>query len=330
MTQLLYERIIKRGTVNEPKGKPEPQYALPATVNWMRALRIVCKHENISFVNARSAYLAKGSGKRSLPELAVNSIYEQLFLALHHLSALSAMRSMPNAADISRLSILGWYYGVYNLASAAICARDGSIQETHEGTARQWYSQIVQNGLSLHPFDTDVPSLVKADAQTVIKSASNYGKGTLKSTPTDLEQAEGALLEYTSGSVSWYRWKNEEKVKRSKEFKALGVNNFRTKCAQQLRDDRLSKRSLGFLHQAFRYRGKANYREALFLSYGASTNTILGQYADDLYQVLCAFVAMGGAYCSVSLGKDNWNAFVKDVRNHAAFSMPGTNVWSTI
>ena len=30
---MLYDRIIKQGTINEPKGKPAPDFALPSTVN---------------------------------------------------------------------------------------------------------------------------------------------------------------------------------------------------------------------------------------------------------------------------------------------------------
>jgi hypothetical protein len=35
---MLYDRIIKQGTINEPGGKPDPQFALPSIVNWMHAL----------------------------------------------------------------------------------------------------------------------------------------------------------------------------------------------------------------------------------------------------------------------------------------------------
>jgi hypothetical protein len=38
---MLYDRIINQGTINEPGGKPDPQFALPSTVNWMRSLRIL-------------------------------------------------------------------------------------------------------------------------------------------------------------------------------------------------------------------------------------------------------------------------------------------------
>ncbi len=330
MAQILYERIIKYGTVNEPNGKPEPQFALPATVNWMRSLRIVCDENKTCFEEARSAYLKMGCAERNRSDLEINSIFEQLFLALHHLSALSALNHIGNRSDAARIGIMGWYYGTYNLASAMICARDGSLQETHEATARQWYSQIVCNQLCLPPFDTKVSSLVKRDSDVEIKASLNYGKGTLKRTPTSLAEAQGALLEYTSGTANWYRWKKEEEVKRSKDFKALGRSDFRSRAAREMRDAQLKRRQIGFLHQAFRYRGKANYREALFLSYGANTNTILEKFISDMQEVLTAFVAMGGAYCSVTLGDELWNAFVQDVQHHAAFSMPVIDVWAKI
>jgi len=34
----LYKRITETGTLSEPNGVPNPIYALPSTINWMRAL----------------------------------------------------------------------------------------------------------------------------------------------------------------------------------------------------------------------------------------------------------------------------------------------------
>jgi hypothetical protein len=35
---MLYDRIIKQGTINEPGGKPDPQFVLPSIVNRMHSL----------------------------------------------------------------------------------------------------------------------------------------------------------------------------------------------------------------------------------------------------------------------------------------------------
>ena len=129
MMGLLYDRIILGGTINEPKGKPEPQFALPSTVNWMRALRLLCESDNLNFETALTSY--KNEGKRAMTELVENTVMEQLFLALHHLSALEKMADVEKNSDYARLGILAWYYGITNAASAMTAAKDGSFQEDH-------------------------------------------------------------------------------------------------------------------------------------------------------------------------------------------------------
>jgi len=116
-------------------------------------------------------------------------------------------------------------------------------------------------------------------------------------------------------------------LKRNRDFKALEVDNFRTKKAQVLRDQWLSRKPVGFLHQAARYRGKANYREALFLAYGNGTETILAGYIEEMHEVLKAFLSMAGAFASRKLGKQLWSEFVADVDAKKAFSASASKVW---
>ena len=82
------------------------------------------------------------------------------------------------------------------------------------------------------------------------------------------------------------------------------MDSFRSKPARALRNEWLGRRSVGFLDQAIRYRGKANYREALFLGYGLHTEAILTDFVDDMYAVLKAFLTMAGAFSRRKLGKD--------------------------
>ncbi len=326
MARLLYDSIIKNGTVNEPKGKPEPEFALPATVNWMASLRAACSEEKLNFNNC-CVYYNSNFKRRNLEELQLNSIYEQLFLSLNYLSGIDFLRQSKNPSDVARMGILSWYYGVYNAASAMICARDGSLQETHERTARQWYSQIVCNELALRPFDANISSLVSFNIKREVDNYRGSSSGSLKKKLSTDGDINGVLAEYISGTATWYRSRSEEKIRGGKEFSALGVENFRTKAARNLRDKALEKKSIGFLHQAYRYRGKANYREALFLAYGKTANSIMSEFIDDLFFVLFAFISMSGAYCALSMGATDWNAFIEDVKANSAFSYNVDQVW---
>lgn len=323
---MLYDRIIKQGTINEPKGKPDPQFALPATVNWMRALRLLVEHEGIGFTKA-SAFYGQAS-RRKMPVLEENTVFEQLLLGLHHLSALERFRNGVTEADYARVGILAWYYGVANAASAMTAAQSGSFQEDHAGTAQVWDVQIASRGLAMAPFNWRVSSLIektyKADAATFKASSS----GKLITEPRTPHEALGAAAEYLSGTAKWQVWRTTEDLRTSREFKALGVSDFRTKAARELRNDRLKKKAVGFLHQASRYRGKANYREALFLAYGPGTETTLSGFSADLTIVLRAFLAMAGAFAKRKLGKNLWAEFVTDVDAKKAFTIRAADVWS--
>jgi len=322
---MLYDRIIKQGTINEPGGKPDPQFALPSTVNWMRALRILVEDQGINFATAEAFYNKQGKG--TMDVLVENTVMEQLLLGLHHLSALEQFRSGLKASDYARVGILAWYYGVANAASAMTAAQSGSFQEDHAGTARLWDSDIAARGLAMMPFDWRVSSLVESVYRPEIDAYKSGSTGKLLSKPTTASDALGAAAEYLSGTASWHVWRVREDLMKTADFKALNVKDFRSKDARALRDSRLSKKSVGFVHQASRYRGKANYREALFLAYGASTETYLTGFADDLAIVLRGFLAMAGAFCKRKIGTALWTEFVSDVDARRAFSTRAADIW---
>jgi hypothetical protein len=81
------------------------------------------------------------------------------------------------------------------------------------------------------------------------------------------------------------------------------------------------------LHQASRYRGKANYRDAIYLAYGAFVPTLLSGFVGDMLVVLKAFAAMAGAYCSLRVGKAVWTDFVDDLDRKEAISVSPRDLW---
>ena len=228
----------------------------------------------------------------------------------------------------TRVGILAWYYGIANAASAMTAAQNGSFQEDHAGTASMWDRDIAARSLAMEPFSWRVSSLVETIFSPEVNAYRGGSASTLLSPLTTASEVLGAAAGYLSGSAKWYVWKTTEDVRKSPDFKRLGVNDFRTKAARTLRDARLSQRSTGFVHQASRYRGKANYREALFLAYGKSTEAILKGFVTEQAFVLRAFLAMAGAFSSRKLGKVLWDEFVADVDANRAFSTSAAGVWS--
>lgn len=323
---MLYERIIEQGTVGEPEGKPDPDYALPSTVNWMRSLCLLAAHHNVTFPGATAFYAQQG--RRQMTAQVENTVLEQLFLALHHLSGLERLAAAGADGDLGRIGVVAWYYGISNAASAMIAAQNGSFQEDHSNTARMWDEQIVAAGHAMEPFRWRVSSLVESTFAPEVEAIRAGSGGNLQRTPYGVEDARGVAASYLSGSAKWYAWLNTEHVRESSEFRRLGVANFRTKAARELRDRRLAARRIGFLHQAFRYRGKANYREALFLAYGRGTPAVLNGFVTDQAAVLKAFLAMAGAFAARKLGRELWREFVADVEAKRAFSLSPTAVWS--
>lgn len=267
-------------------------------------------------------------GRASDGRAGGNSVLEQLLLSLHHLSALEQLRGATRASDFSRIGILAWYYGIANAASAMTAAQSGAFQEDHAGTARVWDADIAARGLAMAPYGWRVSTLVEKDYKPVVAGYRSGSQGKLLSKPTNAFDALGAAAEYLSGSANWHAWRAKEDLMKSPDFKALGVSDFRTKAAQELRDQRLSRKAIGFLHQASRYRGKANYREALFLAYGSSTETLLTGFIEDLAVVLRAFLAMAGAFAKRKLANNVWSDFLSDVEKKAAFTVRASSIWA--
>ena len=325
----IYHRITVEGTLSEPKGVPDPAFSLPSTINWMRGLALLVRDKKVDHEFSKSFY--SSVAKRDASNREVNTTLEQLLFALHQCSALRALKSIPSKADVARVGIVTLYYGVYAAASAMVAAKDGSFQDNHTCTAGVWDRQISTANLIACPFDYRVTTLVKNDAKIEVENLRSTERFNLNGqAPQSIDEAYGACHSYFSGSTTWLREKTEKDIMLSKDFKNLNVSNFRTKKAREFRDQRLSKKTLCFLHQASRYRGKANYREALFLGYGKNTDAMLGSYIDDLSSVLDSFVCQAGIFCSRRLGKSIWKEFLGNLETSRSFSLSPTCIWGSV
>lgn len=326
-SHFLTKRFLEQGTLTDPDGIPDPAFSLPATLNWMRALAILVNDQSMGPANMKG--LCAGVSKATLSDKAVNTVYEQLLMSLHHLAALKAMASLPNQIDTARSAIVTWYYGVYHATSAMNAAQDGSSQETHAETANAWDRHFAGRPWIPSPFSYRVNTLVRRDVDAAISVLRGANSHDLNYEPTDAVEAFGACMSYLKGSANWRADYIEDDLKR-KELKNLGLADFRTKRARDLRDARLNGKAFGFVHQAFRYRGKANYREALFISYGSHVAGKLANFQNDAASVLAGFLSMSGSFCGKRIGKDPWNIFYDDLTLNVTLSTRPVDVWSKL
>ena len=325
----LYQRITSgqpsvSGTLEEPDGAPEPRFALQGTVHWMHALAWLVQSGPFDKQRIQASY-SSVQPSPSLTDRAVNTAFEQLLMSLHHVSALRAMRGRE--IDLARVAIMGWYYGTYCAASAMIAAQDGTQQQDHAGTAKVWDRQIVANGFAVAPFSYRLTTLENPAAKGELAMLRGNNPFNLAARPSNPTEAYGACISYLSGTRDYREWQICESLAQ-KELPQLGLSNFRTAAARKLRDERLRGKPLGFLHQALRYRGKANYRDALFLTYGSQVGATLNGFIADMETVLNAFIVMAGAFCAPRIGQSLWQSFLADLSAQLHLSVMPQDVWT--
>jgi hypothetical protein len=299
----------------ESKDYAIPRFAYQSTVNWMAALSILCESSIFSNTSIKNFY--QGVRRRTANKEADIWTYENILMALHNVAALHEMsRGNSNQTALVRAAIISWYYSVYYSASAMIAAASGSKQETHSATAKVWHNDILQPGMAMGPFGLSVDTLVTKDVKAHISTLRNGSNFNLTEMPSNEIEAWGAVCAYLSGTAGYEREKREERIKTNKEFKKLGVDNFRTKAARELRDNDLQKGFVNFLTQAFRYRGKANYRDSIYLSYGEDRSVGIQVFTDNLFKVAQAFLKMACGYIYRRVEQDTWDIFIPDLEQN--------------
>lgn len=301
------------------QDQPMPRFAFQGTMNWMRALAILASTGELKRDALKQHY---SSVQRRQPNAEADTLaYEMLLMSHHNAASLEAFASPDlNHYDVLRVGIVAWYYATYYACKSMIAAASGSDPQTHAKTARIWQSDIVENGLAVGPFRYVLNDLTPASVTKEIDSLRGQNPHDLNTRPDGEDSAYGAIVSYLKGTAEYVRWQVEEEVRGSREFRALGVDNFRTKAAREIRDKALSNEKVNFLIQAFRYRGKANYRDSIYLSYGADNSDTVTEFVSDLSVVAAKFVTMACHYVARRAEKGTWQSFVDDLDANSRFT----------
>ncbi len=303
------------------KDYPTPRFAFQSCVNWMRALAI--QANPASFTHQTCAAFYDSIARRAVSTEKDTLAFECLVMSAHHTAATRSLAVIPgNKYNECRAGIVSWYYAVYYSAKAMIAAASGDDPQTHAKTARIWQADIISHNYAMCPFNLTVTDLTSHSVDTAIDRFRNGIAHDVNTRPTTEDQAHGALCAYLKGTCAYRQGEVEKGVRNAREFKALGKKDFRTKAARELRDTALRRESVNFLVQASRYRGKANYRDAIYLSYGDDNSAILATFNNDLGIVATAFSMMAAHFVSRRVEAGTWTMFADDLHTLARFDLP--------
>jgi len=306
MEKWLLGRLFQAG------DQPVPRFAYQSTINWMAALAITCETKGFTSSELRDFYSTVQ--RRSTNIEADTWVFENILMALHNVAALNQLNLVTeNKSSIVRAAIIEWYYAIYYSSSAMVAASSGSKQETHVSTAKVWHNDVVTRQLVPSPFHLSLDTLVEKETKATVAQLRQGNTYKLTDNPENEEEAWGCICGYLSGTASYEKWRTEERIKASPEFKHLGVMDFRTSNARGLRDSILRKGYLNFLIQSFRYRGKANYRDSIYLSYGENREESIGKLVNNLRIVSTSFVKMASHYCERRVENGSWDLLSKDL-----------------
>lgn len=299
--------------------QPKPRFAFQGTVNWMRGLAILVDGQ---FSHQQLQQFYQLTQRRQANEQADSLAYECLTMSMHNVSAIDSMEAIEDPYPIVRSAIVAWYYATYYAAKAMLAASSGTDPQTHASAGKVWQTEIVGASLVKSPFDLSITGITPNNVRQVMGTLRAGNTHDLNTEPTEEDMARGALFSYLKGTAEYEQWRLEEMVKNSREYRQDGFNSFRSKAAKALRDAKLNPATVNYLVQAFRYRGKANYRDAIYLSYGRDDTERLRQFVSDLATVAGAFSLMAAHYVAKRVVRADWDQFIADIEEHAKFELP--------
>lgn len=331
--QWLYQQIQQENQLDNKKWNPE--FSLPSTLNWMQALSLEIAQEHGStptaqFTSCQSRFATSVThlGRKT----ALAPIFGPLFHSLTFAIILTSMVETQTCRPWTFPSaIISWYYAMYNAFRSIVGASSGKkAPETHAGLQNCLLGPNIRPKLP-YPFDMVAMYERNEDYRIELPSYPAVTTTPLEQVFTKSRpQAQGMLFAYLKGTATWEVGKKKEELKKQHK-----LPNFRSKEAQDKRNDQLQKnlREINFLHCAFRYRGKSNYRDNIFLAYGHNDSRISLDFLEALETTARFAFLCGLAYSERRIGKSHTNDFLVDVFHHfrgQANASPREKVWDAL
>ncbi|MCU7810938.1 MAG: hypothetical protein KZQ77_06840 [Candidatus Thiodiazotropha sp. (ex Notomyrtea botanica)] len=284
MDNWLYSEVLKEDDLRVPT------FARQSTVNWMKALRFEIVNEHGS--SAKEQFESclrhfKATYPKKLSPLNNSLVFESLYSSLTN--SLALQTSAKNSSKESWMlpsSIVSWYYSVYFSVLSMFGSTGQAVDDNHASVYRAFGSNLSDQ--MPHPFNMKATYVKNEEYKSKLPQYGSVTSFSLSKTfPENEDAAKGMLLEYLSGNAKYYTGLTKERILKKSDY-----SDFRTKIAKEDRNRQLP-RTVAFMHCAFRYRGKANYRDGIYLTYGQSSADETKEFLEDM-KVVSQFVFIEG------------------------------------
>lgn len=312
MEYWLYQQILSE---NDDRS---PREALQSTINWMRSLAFEISAEHGSSpqdqydsclktfkMNTQGNGVSHGDGV----------VFECLYLSLTNCLSVTSISSMEEIATnkpwlISGM-IVSWYYSYYTAMRAILAASNISAPETHGGVIKSINNNGVLDKLP-HPLNMRATWVRNEEYTISFPNFTNAKRSNLTGSFLETREcAQQMLLGYLSGTKT-----REVGIIKGRLQKDKKLNNFRTNEAKAHRDSKLKGSQFNFMNCAFRYRGKANYRDGIYISYGNRDIANGNEFLEALsFTSRFAFVC-SLAFVTHRIGEQKTKAFIDDISNN--------------
>lgn len=305
----LYEQI----RIEKEKPDWEPTFALQGALNWMKVLSFEILKEHGASTNEQMKSCKDwfaSNVKSKDADVPLAPIFGPLFHSLtFSVSLLSLSEHNVCAPWMFPGAVVSWYYAVYNAFKSILASFDGRQTDTHSSMIKALIGPSIRTKLP-HPFNMVANRESGETYQVSLPSYPGARRHDLHTTFDDERStAQGMLLAYLNGTAEWEVKKIKQRIMEESKGK---IANFRTKEAKARRDKHLPA-EVNFLNCAFRYRGKANYRDSMFLAYGQDDKRLNSDFILNLGNVARFAFLCGLAYAECRIGKKKIRSFLTDV-----------------
>ncbi len=298
----------------------EPAFAYASAVNWIRAfamlvepliadpVRYVRTQVRPVFRNVGAIWPPQQPAVRRRLSLCLTPVYMATNFAntLDHLAQTTTGDRLWSTLSSAMVT---WYYSVYYLFQGFLAAMDGTTIDTH-AEGQRIMNDKNRLKLLLPPFNLQCLWGGKWNTPALAPAWPSDGQF-LRRRPQNQNEAQAAVGAYFTGTWVWFAHRTTERVKKENQ-----LPDFRTKAAQALRDAALQQVAINFLHCVYRYRTKANYRDAIFATYGSQFSGLPTEFLRDLLTLYKAIALGVEAYVCRRVHITRYQHYIDDVARH--------------